>query len=243
MATAAGFGSSFSQMPLDKIFTFSHLTPRIKSHLCNVYLTLAAALALATVGVLADIKYHLGGQITFLVSLFGMLWLAATPPTKVNQTSRGGVLGAISFSQGCSIGPLLDAVIDVSPAIIAWATAATSTVFLCFSLAALVARRRSFLYLGGILSSAVMMLSLMRIGSMFGFGLSISFELYLGLAVFMGYVVFDTQMIVEKANRGDTDHVMHALELFQDFVSIFVRLVIILTQKEQNKSRKERRRD
>mmetsp|Transcript_3649 Transcript_3649/g.9098 ORF Transcript_3649/g.9098 Transcript_3649/m.9098 type:complete len:244 (-) Transcript_3649:162-893(-) len=241
-ATAPSFVGSFPDLSFDKVFEFSHLTPFVKSHLRNVYLTLTGALALATVGVLADIKFHLGGTISFLATLFGVMWLNATPATKTNQASRTGVLGAVAFAQGCSAGPLMDAVIDVNPMIIAYAMAATSAVFLCFSLAALVAKRRSYLYLGGILSSAVTVLMMVRMMSMFGMGMPFSLELYLGLGIFMAYVVFDTQVIVEKASRGDADHVVHALGLFQDFIAIFIRLVIILTKKEQDKEQKRRRR-
>lgn len=55
--------------------------------------------------------------------------------------------------------------------------------------------------------------------------------MYLGLAVMCGFIVYDTQNILEKARHGDKDYVMHAVELFIDFVAVFKRLLIILTDK------------
>ncbi len=43
--------------------------------------------------------------------------------------------------------------------------------------------------------------------------IAFSAELYGGLLVFAGYVLFDTQLIVEKAAVGYTDHVKAALDL------------------------------
>lgn len=46
-----------------------------------------------------------------------------------------------------------------------------------------------------------------------------------------GFVLFDTQLIIEKRRMGSKDFVQHALELFIDFIGMFRRLVVILTQK------------
>lgn len=50
----------------------------------------------------------------------------------------------------------------------------------------------------------------------------------MGLVLFLGYIIFDTQMIIENAHRGDLNYVNHALELFTDFVAVFVRILIIM---------------
>ncbi len=74
---------------------------------------------------------------------------------------------------------------------------ATTLVFACFSLSAAIAQRRSFLYLAGILSSALSVLFWWRLGmSLFarGSGYGFGAELLVGLGVFLGYVLVDTQV-------------------------------------------------
>jgi len=65
-------------------------------------------------------------------------------------------------------------------------------------------------------------------------------NLYLGLFMFCGYILYDTQLIIEKADRGSTDFVWDALELFIDFVAIFVRVLIILLQNSGSKDKKKK---
>lgn len=67
-----------------------------------------------------------------------------------------------------------------------------------------------------------------------GSSLIYNFELYAGFFVLCGFVVFDTQMIVEKNRMGSKDFISDALCLFVDFITLFRRLVIILTQKVNN---------
>jgi FtsH-binding integral membrane protein len=81
----------------------------------------------------------------------------------------------------------------------------------------------------------------MRLGGwLFGFGrLSMEVELYLGLLVFAGYVLFDTQLVVERASAGDFDTVGHALDLFVDFVAVAVRVLVILLRNADKRERDE----
>lgn len=78
---------------------------------------------------------------------------------------------------------------------------------------------------------------------MFGFGsFAFEVELYLGLVVFSGYVLFDTQLIVERASAGDFDHIKHALDLFVDAVAIAVRVLVILLKNQEKRDSREQRR-
>ncbi|RHN63189.1 hypothetical protein MtrunA17_Chr4g0055621 [Medicago truncatula] len=85
---------------------------------------------------------------------------------------------------------------------------ATSLAFACFSAAALVARRREYLYLGGLLSSGLSILMWLHFASsVFGGSTALfKFELYFGLLVFVGYVVVDTQEIIERSQNAPILH-------------------------------------
>jgi hypothetical protein len=48
------------------------------------------------------------------------------------------------------------------------------------------------------------------------------------------------QMVVERASAGDMDIVQHALDLFVDFVAIFVRVLIVLMKNTEQRDRRER---
>ena len=150
-----------------------------------------------------------------------------------------GYLSAFAFFSGMSLGPLLDMAVRIEPSIVPTAFLGTSVIFICFSLASLLSRDRKFLYLGGILMSALswmLMLGLMNI--FLGSRLIFQLNLYGGLVVMCGFVLYDTQLIVEKRRRGDQDFIWHCVDLFIDFINIFRRLLIILAQKEEGKKKR-----
>ena len=66
------------------------------------------------------------------------------------NADRYGLLAGAAFCQGMTVGPLVSAAVDIDPVIPLTAFLATSAVFACFSAAALLARRRSYLFLGGV---------------------------------------------------------------------------------------------
>lgn len=149
--------------------------------------------------------------------------------------------------QGLSMGGLVGQLAAIDPGIILTALLGTVAIFACFSLSAMLSQRRSLLYVGGLAGSALTLLMWGSLVSMFWpTTFFFNVQLYLGLAVFMGYVVFDTQMIIEKAEAETEagvphDVAMDAAKLFIDFVAIFVRLAIILARNKGG--RKEDRRN
>ncbi len=193
------------------------------------------SLVSATVGCVADLQFHIGGLLSILVCLSSVLCLIFNNDVK----TRIGLLMLFGFAQGTLFGPLVALGMQVDPAIVFTAVAGTAIVFVCFSATAIYSPKRSFLYLGGMLASATLFMALLSLVSLFTHvSWNHSIQLYFGLAVFCAYVIFDTQLICEKAETGSDDFVWHALELFSDFLSIFLRILVILIENNQKQNKK-----
>ena len=132
--------------------------------------------------------------------------------------NRLAIFHAAALLMGSNMGPLISSVAMFRPDIVVTAVMGTCMVFACFSAAALLAKRRHFLYLGGILGSFLSLLCTFRYYIFFvrinyrcrrdissdrflnfitGGGMSsglYEIELYGGLFMFMAYIVFDTQV-------------------------------------------------
>eukprot|EP01018_Ginkgo_biloba_P035097 Gb_19608 [translate_table: standard] len=236
-----GFGNSQN---FDALKNLRTITPAVQNHLKRVYLSLTCALLASAVGVYLHLLWNIGGLLTGIACIATVAWLLYTPPLPSNEGKRVKMLMAAAAFKGATLGPLIDIVIDIDPSILATAFVGTGLAFSCFSAAAIVARRREFIFLGGLLGSGVsILLWLQFASSLFGGSLAIyTFEIYFGLLVFLGYIIYDTQMIIERAHHGDYDYVKHSLELFTDFAAIFVRLLIIMARNAENKSEKEKKK-
>lgn len=63
-------------------------------------------------------------------------------------------------------------------------------------------------------------------------------QIYVGLAVMCAFILYDTQIIMEKRRNGDRDFIWHSVSLFLDLIQIFRYLLVILADKESNKKKK-----
>jgi len=235
------FGSSHRSFSFDKIFANSDLDDRLRTHLTRVYATLGMTLGCATAGAAFDLYYRIGGIMTTLVTL-GLMVMLGVDRDKQATSRRLATIAGFGFFKGVSLGPLVSVALATDTSIVGTALLGTCTIFACFSVSAIYAKRRSYLYLSGLLSSVLSCLLLLSVLSLFTYNPWLrSINLYLGLFMFCGYVLFDTQMIIERALSGDTDFVWHAVELFVDFVAIFVRILIILLENSgEKKSNKKK---
>ncbi|KAJ7557325.1 hypothetical protein O6H91_05G122000 [Diphasiastrum complanatum] len=243
-AAASFFENRSTSWSYDSLKNFKKLSPYVQQHLRKVYMTVGGALLVSAVGVYVHMLLGIGGLLTGLGFIGASVWLASIPSSAAEEGKRLKLLGAAAFCQGASLGTLIEAVLNFDPSIVVTALLGSFVVFACFSGAALLARRREFLFLGGLLTSAVSTMMMLQFSSMLFGGASLMYmiEIYGGLLLFVGYVLFDTQIIIEKADRGDRDYVKHSLDLFVDFAGIFVRILLILTRNARGRERKEERR-
>ena len=156
---------------------------------------------------------------------------------KTLSPRRIGSFLLVGLLEGLSIGPLIQMSLMIDPAIVAIAFVATTCVFACFTASALLSKNQVYLALGGTLGSCVTFMFCLNLfsGLFGGYVMAFNINLYFGLVVFCGYVLYDTQLIVARAQAGDRDVVGHALELFIDFIQIFVRILIILAKNSAQK--------
>lgn len=221
---------------------FSKLDANCKHHLKNVYacLTISTLAACVGAGLHFFTNFFRGGMLAALGSLGFILALSFTAHEQKNQLKRLGFLVGFALCSGISLGPLMEHMVRINPTIITTAFMGTCLIFVCFSMAALLAEDRKFLYLGGTLLSGLSILTVLTLMNFF-FRSKLVFELnlYAGLFIFCGFILYDTQLIVEKRRRGDDDFIWHSVDLFLDFINIFRRLLIILGNKEEKKKRKQ----
>uniref|UniRef100_A0A4X1WCJ7 Transmembrane BAX inhibitor motif containing 6 n=1 Tax=Sus scrofa TaxID=9823 RepID=A0A4X1WCJ7_PIG len=182
------------------------------------------------------------GAFCFLGVGLALLWTCALPLTPGNSVSSVFFLPLGIYLRNLGDVPVaLDIMVFSFNSILPTAFMGTAMIFTCFTLSALYARRRSYLFLGGILMSAMSLMVLSSLGNLF-FGSIWLFQanLYVGLVVMCGFVLFDTQLIIEKAENGDKDYIWHCVDLFLDFVTLFRKLMMILAMNEKDKKKEKK---
>ncbi|NXC91835.1 BI1 inhibitor, partial [Cercotrichas coryphoeus] len=224
----------------DALFKFSHISASTQEHLKRVYGSFALCMFMAAAGAYINVVTHLFqfGLLTGLGALGLMVWLTVTPHSRETEQKRLGMLVGFTFLTGrwaLELPPTWPQnLLTVSaPSIIPTAFLGTATIFACFSLSALYARRRSYLYLGGFLLSGLTLILLSSLINAFVRSTWLfTANLYVALMIMCGFVLFDTQLIIEKAESGDKDYIWHCIDLFLDFVNIFRELLMILGMSE-----------
>jgi Bax inhibitor 1 len=217
-----------------------NLSRGARVHLVGVYALLAGTLWCSVVGAFLHFSLNIGGLLSGILALAGVLVIAMTPSNPQNDFTRMIALLAVGLFKGASIGPLLAVVAAIDPGLVVSALVGTAIIFMSLSACAWIFPRRSTIFLYGGLSSALSLLAMVSMLSLFFGGSSALFaaQLYIGLIVFLGFVLVDTQLIIESAEAGSRDVVAHSLKLFLDFFAIFVRILIILARQSGRRNKR-----
>lgn len=217
----------------------------MQRHLARVYAAVAlnvavaagAVWALLTFPALAAVPQGLWTAAAFCL----LLALAFTTTNKAPSPARLALFAAFGAVEGFSLAPFVGYIADVDPQLLLLALTTTVTTFLSFSGAALLSKRRSWLYLGGALGGLVSYMFLAALAN----GLFLR-SLLLEVGIWCAYLVYDTQVIVERAAGGPADYVNDAVLLFLDAVALFVRIAALLAknreEREEERQREGRKR-
>eukprot|EP01100_Stratorugosa_tubuloviscum_P004640 TRINITY_DN2167_c2_g1_i1.p1 TRINITY_DN2167_c2_g1~~TRINITY_DN2167_c2_g1_i1.p1 ORF type:complete len:225 (-),score=74.12 TRINITY_DN2167_c2_g1_i1:32-706(-) len=203
----------------------------VRNHVRTVYLNLAATLFFATAGVFTYSFFPIPFALV-IIFLFGSLftiWFTSPERISIRETALLG----FSFSEGMALTPQLAYTsYTVGSNVIITALGYTASMFIAFSIAAMLSPRGTyfsllpFLFFG---ASSLFIFSLIGVES--------AIIVLGGIILFAGYILYDTQKIIERANLGNRDFVSDTLELFLDFINLFIRILKFLSSKEKKRNK------
>jgi len=162
------------------------------------------------------------------------------------ENERMGFMWALAFCMGFLVGPAMHQICEFDPSIIMNAVFITGVMFASFTAVSVYSKRRSYLFLGGIISSLMSAMFMYRLfswitgyGSMYGMG-----YLMISLLVACMYIIYDTQMIIERCEVfGERDVPKHTMILFMDLFDLFIKIVQLLLELQKNQEKKKKRDD
>uniref|UniRef100_A0A4X2L8H8 Bax inhibitor 1 n=1 Tax=Vombatus ursinus TaxID=29139 RepID=A0A4X2L8H8_VOMUR len=222
----------------EALFMLSHFTPNLQRNLKKVYDSFSFCMIMAAAGAYLHIFIRLIQPCLLLVlsSLGLTIWLVKTPHHHKTEKKRLVILFVFAFLVGNGLGLALDLCITTNPNIIPTSLLGTAMIFSCFTLSSVYAKRHSYLFLRGILISAMNLIHVTSLGNLlFRSHLLFQVNLYVGLAVISGFILSDTQLIIKKYENGAKDYIWLCVYLFLHFATFFWRFLMILAMNEKNK--------
>ncbi|KAI9322657.1 inhibitor of apoptosis-promoting Bax1-domain-containing protein [Dichotomocladium elegans] len=219
----------------------------VQRHLVHVFLALAAMLGIAAYGSVAETPRLLMGNNGSIETIGAVASAVGVVTLRRGNRWRWPLLATYSLFSGMSLSALVYRFLYLDPSGTLLLSILTGAmfIFLGLSTSALLANRRSMIYVGGIVGSLLGLLAWTSLANVFFFQSPgvFSAELYMGLLAFSGFVIYDTQMIVERASAGILDIPGNAIELFMDLLQLFVRLALIYLRRQEDRRGRRGRDD
>lgn len=237
-----------SAVPARSLLDFTPLSAPQKKHVSHIYAALATNVLITGLGVYIQLNLlSLPAFLCLILSIGCVLGLSfssqkAHAESRMLTKERSLYFGGFGLLNGMLIANYLHAVHRyLGPQVIPTAFFASVAIFMCLSASALLAKQRSYLYLGSILGAFMSYFALASLLNIFlRIRLLSDVLLWGGLLMYLGFVVYDTQLAVAQFDMGNRDYLLHALQFYVNFISIFVRLVAILSERQEQSNRRKR---
>lgn len=238
-----------------KVLSMDHLSGDERRHLLQVYSTLLGGVFCTGFGVRLGnflslfISHNVQSLVSLLVCVAASIYVAQSADIGSNATRKGvrwGPLAAfatVSTSIGVGLSSLITFVALFHMGVLVNAIMAAASIFAALSAASLLATRRSLLWVGAIGATLMTYVSLAMMFNFF-FRSAAIFDIYSIGSLFAGlaFTIYDTQMMLERAHLGDGLVVPHALQLYTNLIKIFVHLLRVLLERDQESRRRDSRR-
>jgi FtsH-binding integral membrane protein len=146
------------------MFTFTDISEKTQKHLTKVYSTLLVLSALCALGMYVNHSFIVSGFFLNLISICLSVYLIFQVANRHNQEDwRMGCLAGLAFQMGFLVGPAMHLLVAVHPQLVLQALMYTATAFTSFTLISLYSKRRSYLFVGGIILALVQGMMMYRL--------------------------------------------------------------------------------
>merc|ERR1711871_504181 len=198
----------------------------------KVWGLVGASIGAAGVGTMMTIAVPVSPIIPAIASFIPLFGIMRTNPGTTKPAVRAGLLGTFAVLTGMTLSPLVQYPLMVDPIILPMAFGATTTIFVGASLVSLVAPRGRMLSMGGPLTGGLFgLMGLGIMGIFYPHPMLLNVYMYGGILLFAAFTAYETQQILNDYRMGVRDAVSHSVGLFIDFVSIFRKILFLLTMR------------
>lgn len=215
----------------------SQLSPRVRRHLSTMYGHLAVTFTVALFACYLQVtgSVHLGGLLGLLPAFGGLLALFSLPRIQ-NETIRQLMLYLFGFLEGLGLSPTVNSMHHLPPSVLLSALAMTVLIFVSFSATALLSPRRSYLYLGSIISSGMTIVLASSLLAIFmNSPILENVSLYGGLLSFALLITFNTQAVVERVESTlqPADPIVDSANMLMNMLAILRRLLMLMAHQQE----------
>jgi FtsH-binding integral membrane protein len=233
-----------SHIDWNALFSMKDISAKTQLHLTKVYSLLMACTLACAFGMWVNASFVLNGFLMVILSMVCSIYLIYRISNRRDtENNRTLFLGAFAFFLGYLVGPGIHMIAEFQPKILMQALVYTACSFGSFSAISLFSKRRSLLFLGSTISSMISFMVLYQlIGWLTGSGHMNMVYMMFSLLLACLWVIYDTQVIIERAENGDKDVPTHTMMLFIDLFELFIKILRILMELSERKSDENNRR-